>query len=108
MVTLWNQDRDAFYQALASDTRFKDGFKGPDPVATYSEYQGIRQDSQDRFHQVHYLDVALLLNHVVSAVDALRAARAHNMPLQKNIDLKVGASLHRGQPELHATLTRRF
>ena len=108
METLWNHDRDAFYQALATDTQFKDGFAGPDPVATYSTYQGIRQESQDRFQQVHYLDVALLLNHVVSAVDALRAARAHNRPLQRNVDLKLGGGLSHGQPEFHATLTRRF
>ena len=108
METLWMHDRDAFYQALATNSQFKDGFKGPDPVATYSTYSDIRQSSQDRFHQVHYLDVALLLNHVVAAFDAVRAARAHNMPLQKNIDLKLGGSLKHGQPELHATLTRRF
>jgi hypothetical protein len=108
METLWQHDRDAFYQALAADTRFSAGFKGPDASATYSTYQGIRQSSQDRFQQVHYLDVALLLNHVVAAFDALRAARAHNLPLQKNIDLKLGGRLNRGQPEVQASLTRRF
>jgi hypothetical protein len=108
METLWHQDRDAFYQALAVDTRFNAGFAGPDPSATYSTYQGIRQSSQDRFKQVHYLDVALLLNHVIASFDALRAARAHNLPLQKNMDLKLGGNLNRGQPEFHATLTRRF
>ena len=108
LQTLWSQDRDAFYQALATDTRFSPGFKGPDPVATYVAYQSIRESSQDRFHQVHYLDVALLLNHVVAAFDALRAARSHNLPLEKNFDLQLGGRLNRGQPELHATLTRRF
>jgi len=108
LETLWMHDRDAFYQALASDAQFKDGFKGPDQVATYSTYSDIRQSSQDRFKQVHYLDVALLLNHVVAAFDAVRAARAHNVPLQRNTDLKLGGGLKHGQPELHATLTRRF
>jgi len=108
LETLWMHDRDAFYQALATDAQFKDGFKGPDQVATYSTYSDIRQSSQDRFKQVHYLDVALLLNHVVAAFDALRAARAHNVPLQRNMDLKLGGGLKHGQPELHATLTRRF
>ena len=108
METLWMHDRDAFYQALATDAQFKDGFAGPDPIATYGTYSAIRQESQDRFQQVHYLDVALLLNHVVAAIDAVRAARAHNMPLQKNVDLKLGGGLKHGQPELHATLTRRF
>jgi hypothetical protein len=108
LETLWMHDRDAYYQALATNTQFKDGFKGPDQVATYSTYQGIRQSSQDRFRQVHYLDVALLLNHVVAAFDAVRAARAHNLPLQKNIDLKLGGRLDHGQPEMHASLTRRF
>jgi len=108
LETLWNHDRDAFYQAIATDTRYKDGFKGPDPVSTFSTYAGIRQSSQDRFQQVHYLDVALLLNHVVAAFDALRAARAHNLPLQRNMDLKLGGGLSHGQPTFHATLTRRF
>ena len=108
METLWHQDRDAFYQALATHTEFNAGFVGPDPVATYVAYQGIRESSQDRFKQVHYLDVALLLNHVLAAFDALHAARAHNMPLQKNIDLKLGGGLSHGQPTFHATLTRRF
>jgi len=108
METLWNHDRDAFYQALATDTRFNPGFKGPDPLGTFVTYQGIRTSSQDRFQQVHYVDVALLLNHVVAAFDALRAARAHNLPLEKNVDLKFGGRLNHGQPELHASLTRRF
>ena len=108
MEVLWAQDRDAFYQALASDTQFNPGFKGPDRDATAVTYQGIRESSQDRFRQAHYLDVALLINHVVAAFDAVRAARSHNMPLQKSIDLKLGGGLNRGQPEVHATLTRRF
>ena len=108
MEVLWAQDRDAFYQALASDTRFNAGFKGPDRDATAVTYQGIRESSQDRFRQVHYLDVALVINHVVAAFDAVRAARSHNMPLQKNIDLKLGGGLNHGQPEVHARLTRRF
>jgi hypothetical protein len=49
-----------------------------------------------------------MLNHVIAAFDALRAARAHNLPLKKNIDLQLGAKLNRGAPELRATLTRRF
>jgi len=108
MEVLWVQDRDAFYQALANDTRFNAGFKGPDRDATAVAYQDIRESSQTRFRQVHYLDVALVINHVVAAFDALRAARSHNMPLQRNIDLKFGGGLNRGQPEVHATLTRRF
>jgi len=108
LEVLWTQDRDAFYQALATDTRFNAGFKGPDREATAVAYEDIRQSSQDRFQQVHYLDVALVINHVVAAFDALRAARSHNMPLKKNIDLKFGGGLNRGQPEVHATLTRRF
>jgi hypothetical protein len=108
MQTLWTQDRDAFYQALADNTAFSAGFVGPDPSATYDTYRGIRQKSQDHFQQVHYLDVALLINHVVAAFDALRAARAHNLPLKKNIDLQLGAKLNHGTPEMRATLVRRF
>jgi len=108
LQTLWNHDRDAYYQALATSTQYNAGFSGPDPEATHVTYQGIRSSSQDRFQQVHYFDVALMLNHVFAAFDALRAARAHNLPLEKNLDLQLKANLNKAGPELHAVLTRRF
>jgi hypothetical protein len=53
-------------------------------------------------------EMALWLNHVVSAFDALRAAHIHNLPLRRNIELQLGGRLRRGEPQFRATLVRRF
>jgi len=105
---LWQHDRKSYYQALDDNPEAVAGFAGPDPSRNFDQYRGIRQSSQNRFQQVHYLDVALLLNHVVAAVDALRAARAHNVPLQKNVEMQLGGNWRPGDPHFRAALVRRF
>src|SRR5262249_53911251 len=105
---LWLHDRNSFYEALNDNPDAVAGFAGPDPSRNFDQYRSIRQSSQDRFQKVHYLDVALLLNHVVSSIDALRAARAHNVPLQKNIQMQLGGNWRPGDPQFRAALVRRF
>lgn len=108
LEALWSGDRDAFYQALANDPSYRAGFSGNDPDATYDSYRGLRDSSQDRFRQSHLIELALWANHMVSAFDALRAARIHNLPLRRTIDLQLGARMHHGEPVLRAALVRRF
>lgn len=105
---LWTGDREAFYQALASDASFRPGFEGADPGIAFESYRGLRESSQHRLRQSRLIEIALWANHAVSAFDALRTARFHNMPLRRTIDLQLGAKLRRGQPVLRATLVRRF
>ena len=105
---LWASDRDAFYHALAIDTGYRTGFAGGDPSVAYDSYRGLRQSSQDRFRRARYMEVALWLNHAYSAFDGLRAARFHDLPLRRTLDLQLGGRLHRGQPSLRAALVRRF
>jgi hypothetical protein len=106
--TLWDRDRDAFYQALARDPGYRVGFAGSDPAAAYSSYRGLRQSSQDEFRRARYLEVALWLHHLYSAFDGLRAARFHDLPLRRTLDLQLGGGVHRGRPSLRAALIRRF
>ncbi len=108
LVALWAGDREAYYQAIATNPIYRAGFKGSDPGITYESYKGLRDDSQDRRRQSHYYEVALWANHLLSAFDALRAARFHNLPLRKNLDLQLGARMRRGDPTLRAALMRRF
>lgn len=108
LLELWNGDREAFYQALASDASYRPGFEGSDPGVAFESFRGLREQSQDRFRQSRLLEVALWANHAISAFDALRAARFHNLPLRRTIDLQLGARVRRGQPVLRASLVRRF
>jgi hypothetical protein len=105
---LWAGDREAFYQAIASDPSYRAGFGGGDPSRTFDAYKGLRDDSQDRLRHSRYYEIVLWANHAMSAFDALRAARIHNLPLRRNLDLKLGARMRRGDPVLRAAVVRRF
>jgi hypothetical protein len=50
----------------------------------------------------------LWFNHLLSALDALHAARLHNLPLQHNLELKLRSSWRAGRPDVLAALVRRF
>jgi hypothetical protein len=105
---LWSGDRDSYYQALASDPSYRSGFSGTDPDLTYESYRGIRENSQDRFSQSRRLEMASWVNHTLAAFDALRAAHFHNVPLRRALEIQVHGSLHHGEPQLRASLLRRF
>lgn len=106
--TLWAQDRDAFYELLASDSRYREGFAGSDVSVAYQTYHDAHEAAQRRYRQARYLEIALWANHVVSAFDALRAARLHNLPLKRNLDLQLGGRVGRNGSRLRAALVRRF
>jgi len=104
LQALYAADRASFYRTLADDPSVVDGFvAGGASVFRdgYDEYQGLRRRSR-------LFEVALWVNHAVSAFDALRAAHVHNLPLRPDTHLQMGARLVRGRPVLRAALTRRF
>jgi hypothetical protein len=106
--TLWEQDRDAFYESLARDSRYRFGFSGSDVLGAYERFRGAHESSQDRYRQSRYLEIALWANHAVAAFDALRAARFHNLPLRRDLELRLSGRAGRDGGELRATLVRRF
>jgi len=104
LQTLWAVDRASFYRTLADDPTVEGGFVAGSASVfrdAYDEYQGLRRRSR-------LFEVALWVNHAVSAFDALRAAHLHNLPLRPDTQLQMGARLVRGRPALRAALTRRF
>lgn len=104
---LWAGDRESFYHVIAKDPSYRAGFAGPGTNA-YADYRSLRDRSDRALKQQRYYELGLWLNHVVSAVDALRAARFHNLPLRRDIELKVGSRSRGGAPSLSLALTRRF
>ena len=105
---LWDQDRDAFYESLARDSRYRFGFSGADPLAAYEDFRGTHESSQYRYRQSRYVEIALWANHAVAAFDALRAARFHNMPIRRSLELQLAASPRLTGGEYRAALVRRF
>jgi hypothetical protein len=104
---IWAQDRQAFYEMIARDPAYVAGWNGQ-PEATRSEFFGIRDAARGYSDRASTAGAALWVNHLLAAVDALRAARLHNVMLQGNLELKLQSSWHRGHPAVAAMLVRRF
>ena len=105
---LWDQDRDAFYELLSRNDDYRFGFAGSDPLTSYDTYRSVHESSQDRYQRSRYSETVLWVNHVVAAFDALRAARNHNMPLRRDLELRLGGRLRGPRSEVRAVLVRRF
>ena len=77
-------------------------------ASSRAEFRGLRESSQDMYRRARYAETGLWLNHLVSAVDALRAARLHDLPLRRDLELKLRGSWRGGRPALVAALERGF
>ena len=106
--SLWSGDRDAYYRALARDPAYAAGFSGPAPMDYFDHYSSLLASHDKALHSATMFEGALLLNHVISAVDALRAARVNNVPLREEYHLELGERWRHGGPELRAAVVRRF
>jgi hypothetical protein len=104
LETLWTSDREGFYQAIQGGA-YSAGFSGS---SSFKSWFSLRESADNAFRREREMDALLVLNHVLSAFDALRAARIHNLPLQQNLRLQLGERWNRGGPALRAALVRNF
>jgi hypothetical protein len=102
IAAIWASDRQAFYEMIAREPA---GWRS---AGNQAEFADLRSDVQDYSKRATRAGVALWFNHLVAAVDALHAARNHNVMLQKNLQLKLRTSWQHGQPALVARLVRSF
>ena len=104
---LYAADREAFYDAIDSDPRYADGWSS---AGTRQEFADLRERSRRRLGQARWTGAALWVNHLVAAVDALRAARLGNLDLTLagDVALKARGSWQGGGPGVVVTLERRF
>ncbi|HEV2106452.1 MAG TPA: hypothetical protein VGU27_12065 [Candidatus Eisenbacteria bacterium] len=104
LQTLWADDREGFYNAIQRGG-YTAGFSGGGPFRSWVD---LRLSADNAFRREREMDALLVLNHVLSAFDALRAARIHNLPLQPNLRLQLGERWNRGGPALRAALVESF
>lgn len=102
---LYAADPEAFDEAIAADPRYAAGWSSNQLRA---EFADLRRRSDRRLSQSRATEGALWVNHVVAALDALRAARLHNLPLTQGVELKADGGWRRGRPAFTVTLERRF
>lgn len=106
---LYAADRDLFYFTIARDEAYRYGWADYGYAEVEREqFIELRDDSQSHLKRSRYFQAAAWIDHVVAALDGLRAARAHNLPLRQNLNLKLGGHLTRGNPVVTAALETRF
>lgn len=105
---LWAGDRETYYRLLASDPGYVAGFGGISPSNEQVHFNGLRDERDSKLRLSRHMETLLWLNHLVSAIDALRAARIHNLPLKQQYQLRVSQKFRHGRPEFRAALVRRF
>jgi len=108
LQALWAGDREAFYRTIATDPQYVAGFAGDQPTDLAQTFIDVRFTRDDDYSKRDLLERLLWVNHVVSAIEALRAARTHNLPLGQQYHLQLGERLRRGRPELRAAIVRNF
>ena len=104
---LYVADRDVFYDRIANDQGLLSGWAG-NAVATRTPFSDLRQVSDDRLRVSRYSGTAIWINHIVSAFDALRAARLKNVSLGHGTRLGMASGWRHGSPTLRAALRRSF
>jgi hypothetical protein len=87
---LYAGDAEAFYHRIGGDDRYAAGWASAE---ARSDFLGIESNYQRQRRSVRYANGAIVFVHVVSALDALHAAREHNLPLQRNLKLKLGGTI---------------
>jgi hypothetical protein len=105
LESIWTKDRQAFYELIARNPAYLAGWNGESDRSRLFDIRDASRGYYDRASSAGYL---LWLNHLVAALDALRAARLHNVELQNNLELKLRSSLQGGRPAVMAALVRRF
>ena len=87
---LYAGDAESFYHRIGADDRYAAGWESGNARSTFL---GLESNYQSQRRSVRYANGAIVLVHIVSALDALHAARDHNVPLQRNLKLKLGGTL---------------
>ncbi len=107
LQAMWANDPEAFYETIGRNSSYLSGWGGS-PIGSRDAFLDMRGQMRGKYLRATEVAYGLWANHLLAALDALRAARLHNVPLQENLQLKLRTSWHRGSPELQAALERRF
>lgn len=104
---LYTGDRDAFYDRIAHDPTALAGWAG-NAAATRAEFTALHDVAGDRLRVARYAGAGLWINHLVSAFDALRAARLHDLPLRHGVGLRLRGGWEHGGVAMSASLRGTF
>jgi hypothetical protein len=101
---LYARDRDTFYDLIGRDPQYQAGWQ----AGARDQFWATRADGLDQLRRARVTTEFLWVHHLVSAFDALRAARIRNLPLERNLNLKLKTTWRRHGPEVAMVLERSF
>lgn len=104
---LYAGDPDAFYRTIGFDERYQSGWSG-DAFVVRDAYQMLENRHQRHLKRSRYATGGVVLIHVAAALDALQAARRNNLPLQRNLRLRLEGSLGVEGEAMSVALERMF
>ncbi|HKQ58109.1 MAG TPA: hypothetical protein VJY35_09595 [Candidatus Eisenbacteria bacterium] len=104
LAALYAVDRESFFNLIANDARYEAGWESTDARTTFSS---LRIRSDVRLRRARAVTTALWLNHLVSAVHALRTARFHNLPLSREVGVRIDGHMGQGGT-VAVAVVRRF
>jgi len=104
LEALYAADPHAYYQLIESPAYAA----GWESETQQEQFVGNRELADNRLQRAHVLSSALWINHLVSAADALRAARVYNLPLRDNLKLRGNVRWRHGSPSVRVALIGSF
>lgn len=105
IAALYAADRDAFYNTIAVDPAYQSGWVSE---TSRTAFDALRIRADHRLTRSRIYSTGLWFNHLIAAVNALRAARFHNMPLTRTVGIRVDGRMERHGPSMAVALERRF
>jgi hypothetical protein len=105
VAQLYAVDRDAFYNAIGSDPAYAAGWSN---AQAQVDFVTLRDRADERMRSSRGFSTALWFNHLLAAVDAMRAARFHNLPINRSVGLNIGHRRTGGAPAVAMAVEVKF
>lgn len=86
----WEDNRSMFYDLIEADPVYECGWEDSD---SWSEYRGMRSNSEDFLRWARYAGAAVILNHAIAVLDMVRLSKGFEVPGGANLKIKVDPSL---------------
>jgi hypothetical protein len=100
-------DPNSFYLLIGHDPHFAAGWAGASGE-TLGAFQALQEQADDKRRRSRIAAGVIWLNHIVAAAHAFRAARLHNLPLQRNLELQLKPTWNGGAPGMMAVVEKTF
>lgn len=107
---LYEHDPGDFDDRIARDPTYAAGWSQPSTPTErpQDQFRNYLDRADGMLDRKRYASTTLWFNHLASAIDAMRVARIHNIPLQENLHIHLKTAWRSGAPAIRASVERTF